>query len=245
MLPGASSFTCLWGITPPPPALHAGHMRAAASEVIPKKFNALRHACCLACHAQAVIDDAAALALEALHPPVVAAMRAAGAEFDLGLASVRLALSDAPLHHAVCQECAAARAGPAGSWMAPHGGAAAACVVAHGLLYAHVQGAVTAHRPTNAACPALFPTRCPCSDFDQCAKLLRHAPHGCAGLGRALIAAAAMGHSDCVEVLLAAGADAAFQDNAPLLAAARADVSPQVSVVRKTMMGLNGVSPAA
>jgi hypothetical protein len=52
---------------------------------------------------QAVVDDAAALALEGLHKPVVAALRAAGARCDLELAGARLALAGAPLHHAVCK----------------------------------------------------------------------------------------------------------------------------------------------
>jgi hypothetical protein len=52
---------------------------------------------------QAAIDDAAALALESLHKPVVDAMQAAGARSNLVLQTARLALAAEPLHAAVCQ----------------------------------------------------------------------------------------------------------------------------------------------
>lgn len=56
-----------------------------------------------ACLPQSAIDDAAALALEALHEPVVTAMRSAGAKANMALAGARLAVADVPLHSAVCQ----------------------------------------------------------------------------------------------------------------------------------------------
>lgn len=65
-------------------------------------------------------------------------------------------------------------------------------------------------------------------DAESVARLVRHAPRGCAGRGRALVAAAAVNGAACVRVLLDAGVDAGFQDGAPLLAAARNEASPAV-----------------
>jgi len=66
------------------------------------------------------------------------------------------------------------------------------------------------------------------SDVWRVAALLPHVPHGCAGAGRALVAAAALGDVSCVRHLLDAGADPRHHDHAPLLAATRNDVNPQV-----------------
>ena len=57
-------------------------------------------------HAQETIEDAAALALEGLHEPVVAAMQAAGASCNMPLASARVLVAKGPLHGAVCKRCA-------------------------------------------------------------------------------------------------------------------------------------------
>ena len=67
-------------------------------------------------------------------------------------------------------------------------------------------------------------------DLNLVSKLLRVVPRGSSGLSGALIAAAALGVTPLVQQLLAAGADANFQDGAPLLAASRGDASPRVWV---------------